>query len=110
MPAFWMVVGLPRSAEETLALGRHPCSPRGKNTCYITTWLNKIIWEQSRLLKSRKIPLPPPFPKGGKVESSTAVSAKALLPSEREDGRDFWEGLFKKLNLAHFVILTPVAR
>jgi len=42
-------------------------------------------------LKSRKIPLPPPFPKGEKEESSIADSAKALLPLKK-GGREGFLG------------------
>jgi hypothetical protein len=57
-------------------------------------------------LKSIKIPLGPPFSKGEEMESYTADSPKALLPLEREDGRDFLKSIFKKMNLSYFVILA----
>jgi len=40
------------------------------------------------------------------MESYTADSPKALLPLEREDGRDFLKSIFKKMNLSYFVILA----
>jgi hypothetical protein len=48
-----------------------------------------------QLLKSHKIPLPPPFPKGEKWNLPSAPQKLSSL-SKREDGRDFWESLFKK--------------
>jgi hypothetical protein len=49
------------------------------------------------LLKRRKILLPPLFPKGEKVKSSTAHRAKALLPLKKGGWEGFMEGLFKRL-------------
>jgi hypothetical protein len=46
-------------------------------------------------LKSRRIPLPPLFVKGEKVEFPAADLPRAFLPMKREDGRDLWKGLFK---------------
>jgi hypothetical protein len=52
-----------------------------------------------RFLKSRQIPLHPPFPKGEKPESfNEGVQKKLSSLCKREAGRDFREGLFKKLN------------
>jgi hypothetical protein len=45
--------------------------------------------EQFNHLKSRKIPLHPPFLKREKAESSTADPPKALLPLKKEGGEGF---------------------
>ena len=47
--------------------------------------------------KAVKSPFIPLFQRGKKWKGFSIESPKALLPLKNEDGRDFWQGLFKAL-------------
>jgi hypothetical protein len=53
-------------------------------------------------LKSRKIPLPPPFPKGEKVESFTADLPNAPLPLKKGGREGFMERPFQNAKVLQF--------